>query len=306
MPSTGSLCVTWERSCDGLASRLLGLRSCDLVQGLGSTGALSQWFGRLQGRDVAFLPGGSMSLQACAKLVERGDPDRYAAVMAASAAMRERLFPLYAFNLEVARAPWVSKEPMIAEMRLQWWCDVLAEPAARAHEVVAPFHAVIRAAGLPLPVIHEIIHARRQDAYGEPFADQPAFAHYLDATSGGLMWLAARACGGSDEAAARDLGWAQGLANYLRAVPDLVARGRHPLPDGRPEVVRALAQEGLERFQRARRGHVPIAAALAAWQTKGLLKQVVADPTRVADGAMGLSEFARRGSLLWHAMMSRR
>ncbi|TNF18762.1 MAG: phytoene synthase, partial [Rhodobacteraceae bacterium] len=59
--------------------------------------------------------------QACAAIVEKGDPDRFASAMAAPVAARARLFPLYAFNLEVARAPWVTQEPMIAEMRLQWW-----------------------------------------------------------------------------------------------------------------------------------------------------------------------------------------
>ena len=49
-----------------------------------------------------------MSVAACAALVERSDPERYLAVMAAPVWARERLFPLYAFNLEVARAPWVS------------------------------------------------------------------------------------------------------------------------------------------------------------------------------------------------------
>ncbi len=47
-----------------------------------------------------------MSLEACAALVERGDPDRHAAAMAAPPAARARLWPLYAFNLEGgARAP---------------------------------------------------------------------------------------------------------------------------------------------------------------------------------------------------------
>ena len=50
--------------------------------------------------------------------------------MAAPLAARQILFPLYAFNVEVARAPWVASEPMIGEMRLQWWRDVLEEIGA--------------------------------------------------------------------------------------------------------------------------------------------------------------------------------
>ena len=245
-----------------------------------------------------------MSLEACAEIVQRGDPDRFAAVMAAPTAARARLFPLYAFNLEVARAPWVSKEPMIGEMRLQWWRDVVAEPAPRAHEVAGPFHALIQEAALPLAVIDRLIEARIHDVYGEPFADGAAFDAYLDDTAGGLMWLAAKACGGTDESAARALGWAMGLANFLRAVPELEARGRQPLPDGRAEAVQALAKDGLQRLATAK-GRVPLAAALAAWQARGLLRQVVANPALVANGAMGLSEFALRGGLLWAAFTGR-
>lgn len=245
-----------------------------------------------------------MSLEACAEIVQRGDPDRFAAVMAAPTAARARLFPLYAFNLEVARAPWVSKEPMIGEMRLQWWRDVVAEPAPRAHEVAGPFHALIHQAALPLAVIDRLIEARIHDVYGEPFADGAAFDAYLDDTAGGLMWLAAKACGGTDESAARALGWAMGLANFLRAVPELEARGRQPLPDGRAEAVQALAKDGLQRLATAK-GRVPVPAALAAWQARGLLRQVVANPAVVANGAMGLSEFALRGGLLWAAFTGR-
>lgn len=245
-----------------------------------------------------------MSLEACAEIVQRGDPDRFAAVMAAPTAARARLFPLYAFNLEVARAPWVSKEPMIGEMRLQWWRDVVAEPAPRAHEVAGPFHALIQEAALPLAVIDRLIEARIHDVYGEPFADGAAFDAFLDDTAGGLMWLAAKACGGTDEPAARALGWAMGLANYLRAVPELEARGRQPLPDGRAEAVQALAKDGLQRLATAK-GRVPVPATLAAWQARGLLRQVVANPALVANGAMGLSEFALRGGLLWAAFTGR-
>ena len=245
-----------------------------------------------------------MSLEACAEIVQRGDPDRFAAIMAAPTAARARLFPLYAFNLEVARAPWVSKEPMIGEMRLQWWRDVVAEPALRAHEVAGPFHALIQEAALPLGVIDRLIEARIHDVYGEPFADGAAFDAYLDDTAGGLMWLAAKACGGTDESAARALGWAMGLANYLRAVPELKARGRQPLPDGRAEAVQALAKDGLQRLAMAK-GRVPVAPALAAWQALGLLRQVVANPAVVANAAMGLSEFSRRGGLLWAAFTGR-
>ncbi|WRH61162.1 MAG: squalene/phytoene synthase family protein [Fuscovulum sp.] len=249
------------------------------------------------------------SVDACAALVARGDADRFAAVMAAPLAARGRLLVLYAFNLEVARAPWVTAEPMIAEMRLQWWRDVVAEAEAgrpaRAHEVAAPLAGLIGDAGLPVEVMDRLIVARRWDVYRDAFADAAALETYLEDTGAGLMWLAGRAlgAGAGDEAALRAFGWAAGLAGYLRAVPELEARGRIPLLDGRPEAVAALAQEGLARIAAARAGLRRLSravrpATLAGWQAAPLLKMVVAEPQRVAEGQVQLSEFARRFGLL--------
>jgi 15-cis-phytoene synthase len=253
-----------------------------------------------------------MSLDACAALVDRGDPDRFLALMAAPQPVRARLLPLYAFNLEVARAPWVTKEPMIAEMRLQWWRDVVAEAKPRAHEVAGPLHALISQADLPRAVLDRLIEARRWDVYCEAFEDQAAMDDYLEDTGAGLMWLAARALGAPEgaETAVRAYGWACGLANYLRAVPELEARSRIPLADGRAEAVADLAARGLEKLALARKARQTVPrsiapALLAGWQTAALLRQVVANPTRVGAREMGLSEFSRRGRLAWQSQSGR-
>lgn len=249
-----------------------------------------------------------MSLAACAALLERGDPERFLAVMAAPVAARAKLLPLYAFNLEVARAPWVTAEPMIAEMRLQWWRDTVEAMAeggpVRAHEVAAPLAEVVAEAGLPVEVMDRLIAARRWDAYRDGFPDQAAMDEYLEDTGAGLMWLAAQALGAGPEVepVARGAGWAAGLAGFLGAVRELEARGRVPLVDGRPEAVAALARRGLERLGAARVVGVPdgvVPALRAGWQSGALLRQVAAEPERVAAGRVGLPEFLRRGRLLW-------
>lgn len=252
-----------------------------------------------------------MSIEACAELVQRGDPDRFAAVMAAPVATRARLFPLYALNLEVARVPWVTKEPLIAEMRLQWWRDVLAEPVPRAHPVAGPVHGLIQSQSLPVDVLDRLVAARLWDVGTTAFADAAALDGYLEDTGAALMWLAARALGARPEAepVVRAHGWATALANFLRAVPELEARGKRPLVDGRPAAVQALAGEGLRRIAKARAGRALIGAGapalLAGWQSEPLLRQAKREPLRVADGALGLSEFRKRGGLLWQAATGR-
>src|SRR6056297_3443190 len=123
-------------------------------------------------------------LTACAQLVEAGDAERFAAVMAAPVAARAKLFPLYAFNIEVSRAPWVTQEPMIAEMRLQWWRDALEEIAegcaVRKHEVTTPLADAISPGTARR--LDALVAARRWDIYSEAFEDDGHFAEYLDAT----------------------------------------------------------------------------------------------------------------------------
>jgi 15-cis-phytoene synthase len=248
-----------------------------------------------------------MTLDACAAQVERGDPDRFLATMAAPPAARAMLFPLYALNLEVARAPWVTAEPLIAEMRLQWWRDAVEEIGAgktpRAHEVVGPLAGVIRDRALPLDVLDRMIAARRWDVEKQPFDDLPALIAHLDATGAGLMWLSALALGADAavEPQVRRVGLAGAIASWLLAAPDLEARGRYPLPDGRPSAVADLAGQGLAllRMARGARFGVAVPALRAAWRAGDILAQAQAQPGRVADGTLGTSEFRRRASLIW-------
>ena len=249
-----------------------------------------------------------MSVAACAALVERGDPERFRAAMAAPVAARPVLFALAAFNVEVSRAPWVTQEAMIAEMRLQWWRDALDEIASggpvRRHEVVDALADVLDPEGVQ--AMDGLVAARRWDIYRDPFEDRGHFDAYLDSTSGSLMWTGARLLGVADEAVVRNLGWAAGLAGFLRAIPALEDAGRVPLLDGTPEAVAALARDGLARLDRARAGRKAVSvdaapALLAGWAARPVLAQAAASPARVAKGrlAPGPLRLAQVGLLGW-------
>ena len=244
-----------------------------------------------------------MSVEACAALVERGDPWRFACAMAAPVAARRVLFPLYAFNIEVARAPWVTQEAMIAEMRLQWWRDALEEIASgapvRRHEVVSPLAEVLDPEAARL--LDRLVEARRWDIYRDPFEDAEHFMHYIEDTSACLMRAGVRALGGAD-AGVTDYGYGAGVAMFLQAVPELESRARVPLIDGRPEGVAALAQDGLARIRAGQRGLVasgPAKSALFPGVTAtALLRRATAQPGLVAAGALQLSEAGRKLRLI--------
>lgn len=242
---------------------------------------------------------------ACAALVERGDRARFRAAMAASPKTRAVLFPIYAMALEVARAPWLTQEPMIAEMRLQWWRDVLEEiitgAPVRRHEVTTPLAAVLTKAGAE--ALDGLVAARRWDIYKDPFEDEAAFALYLERTNGAVLFAACDALGRSEAQVCADAGFAGGLARFFQAIPELVAQKRIPLLDGRPEAVALLAQSGLDRLAKARahRGAVHAAPFFSLWEAEAILTQAARSPERVGDGTLEVGQLRSAATLSWAA-----
>ena len=226
--------------------------------------------------------------------------------MAAPLAAREVLLPLYAFNIEVSRAPWVTQEPMIAEMRLQWWRDALEEIAAaraRRHEVVDALGFLDTAA---TEALDQLIAARRWDIYKDAFEDEAAFESYLTRTSGALIDVGLRALGGTPSAATAALGFAAGLARYLVAVPALEARGRVPLLDGRAAALSSLAGGALRAWPKRVDVAMPARAALfEVAGAKAILKRVVADPMAVAEGRLELPQGRETLSLMRASYLGR-
>lgn len=235
-----------------------------------------------------------MSLQACANLVHRSDPARWRAAMAAPVAARAFLLPIYAANLEISRAPWVTQEAMIAEMRLQWWQDVLDEISSgspRRHEVVDALAPVLTPDGAA--ALGETLSARKWDIYRRPFETAEDLFAYTTPTTYGPMAAGYLALGGMPDA----LGEIQALAIGLGAarffqgyvdVKDAVGREIMPAWDG--EHVSKAAQIALDAFKDAK----PIlrsksASAAALIESAGadrFLKHIIKRPNDVFDGTI--------------------
>lgn len=248
---------------------------------------------------------------ACAALVEKGDPDRFVATMAAAPDLRGGLFALSAYNLELARAPWASKEPMIAEMRLQWWRDLIEGigkgTSTHSHEISELLTQTVQENTLSTELLDQMAAARRWDAYSDAFTDQEDFDEYIDHSTGHLMWLACQTVGASaqDEKSVRDYAYGVGVANWLAAVADLVERGKIPLLDGRPKGVAALAELGLARLRAAKPPRKLAPALRWGWQSEALLKMAIKSPNRVGDGTLYISEFPRKAALFRKALLGR-
>ncbi len=242
--------------------------------------------------------------------VRRGDPDRFLSAMTAPVEMRPRLLTLYAFNLEIARAPWATKEPLVAEMRLQFWIDLIEAigtcGALPRHDLTRPLAALVKEADLPPDLLHEMVRARRFDISAEPHKTPKALETYIDHTAGHLMWLAALALGAPQEAEQpiRDYAHGAGVAALLRALPQLTQHRRSPLPVDSDAAIAELVTGALRRVARARKAakQIPAAAApalRAGWRAKALLERAQRNPSQVLTTGLEEAEFRRKSHLIW-------
>ena len=156
----------------------------------------------------------------------------------APAARREALFALYAFNYEIARVRETVTQPLLGQIRLQWWRENIAAAFAggpvRHHPVVEGLTAAIRNLALSREHLDRLIDTRETDLDDEPPANLAAFEAYGEGTSVPLVYLALEALDVRDPAArkaAHHVGIAYALAGTLRAMPYHARAGRRFIPD---------------------------------------------------------------------------
>jgi len=140
-------------------------------------------------------PDSVSDLTYCADLVRDADADRFATAMLCPTPGRWRLLALYAFNIEVSKTREAVREPMIGEIRLQWWRDAVAECRAgnpRRHQVVHPLATAMLDSNLPEACFLEVIDARARDLDDFPPVDEEKLKAYIEGSGGALGELAYR------------------------------------------------------------------------------------------------------------------
>lgn len=240
------------------------------------------------------------ALSHCAHEVREHDHDRYLTALFVPAAHREAVFALYAFNAEVARTREAVSEPVLGQIRLQWWREALDEiyqGEVREHPVVVGLSQAVDRYSLDRVQFDALLDAREGDLDDDaPPADLAALEAYAAATSGTLSALAMSVLGFPGDApsrAAHLVGTAWALTGLMRAVgfhaqsqrlylPGDLLRGQaidqRTLFDGKPSpalsnVVREVTMRAGDLLTQARclKAEVPRAAR------KGLLLAVLAD-----------------------------
>jgi len=170
----------------------------------------------------------------CRELVNRFDHDRYLTVLYAPEEKREALYALYAFNYEISRIREVVSEPMLGEIRLQWWreaIDDIFNDIIRNHEIIPPLAVAITDHDLSRDMLMAIIDGKSQDIYDENPADMAALENYISMTAGNISCLGVHILGQRDsDDLARRLGIAWGYVGLMRAIPYHISLKKSYIP----------------------------------------------------------------------------
>ena len=99
--------------------------------------------------------------------VRETDRDRFLAALFAPEPARRDLLAVLAFDHELARTRIVTREPLLARIRLQWWREASVEAAgtgkARAQPIVDALCEAVRRHGLAHDALAALIDAREEE-----------------------------------------------------------------------------------------------------------------------------------------------
>jgi 15-cis-phytoene synthase len=155
-----------------------------------------------------------------------GEPDRYLAALYAPEPARGRMIALAAFAADLARIAATVREPLLAEIRLQWWRDALTAALrgeATGHPIADRLAPDLASGTLPMGLLLGMVDVALPPGLNALAADPQALRARLGKGQGAAFALAARALGAVHsealEAACQRTGFVYGLSRLLAASP---------------------------------------------------------------------------------------
>lgn len=151
-----------------------------------------------------------------ANLVRDRDRDRFLADLFVPEDARPHFLALHAFNAEIVRIRDVVSDPVLGEIRQEWWREVLAGTGeGSGHPVAEAIGATIRAFGLPSASLRSLVDARTFDLYNDPMPTIADFEGYAGETSSTLFRLGTLILNGGADSASADAAGHGGVAQLL-------------------------------------------------------------------------------------------
>jgi 15-cis-phytoene synthase len=169
--------------------------------------------------------------------VRAHDWPRYIAAQFAPEGKRAELIALYAFDAEIDRICQKASDPLPAEIRLQWWREVLhgdRQEEARSHPLAQALLEIIHDHRLPLDAFDRYLEASTFALYHDAFPDTVSLEAWCGETASAFIQMAAvildpQAAKLASDAAGHG-GIALGIAGILNRLPQARAGGHCYMP----------------------------------------------------------------------------
>lgn len=159
----------------------------------------------------------------------RGAHEHYLCALLAPPGARDDLLVLAAFEGELRHIVETVGEPMLAEIRLQWWRDCVAamvDGRQTGHPVGDALASLVVAGHVSAASLQKSIDARSVDTGHEPIATEPDLDDYLDQADGEALARAVAAVSAAldlplpEQALVRSAGRSIGLTRILLDLPE--------------------------------------------------------------------------------------
>lgn len=262
----------------------------------------------------------------CEELLRTRDRDLWLACLFAPQEARRHIHALYAFAQEAADVSGKVTQPLLGEMRLQWWIDALENAAAqgegaRANPIADALIDTIELFALPRDEFVALAEAHVFDLYDDRMPSWSALEDYCRATASAPIRWAARILGANSQSPAarafEEAGVALGLTRIAHAIvgspgqlkflPD-EAVAKDGISAGEREELRAalrqlqtLAQSHYDEARRLALDLGPVRAALLPAATTPLFLERLARSDYDLDRPAGEPSPLRRQWRIWRA-----
>ncbi len=164
------------------------------------------------------------------------DPDRYISTYFAPKEKQAALLTLYTFFQDIQKIPDLVSEPILGEIRFQWWRDILNQGDGKksGNPLADGLFEIIEEYDLPKMRLIAFIDATSFLLSGELMPDEKALQIYLNKTFGTSFYISGCILDPSGSKHinefALEAGQAYGLAMLLKSIPNHLSKGRLFLP----------------------------------------------------------------------------
>ncbi|MEZ5647710.1 MAG: phytoene/squalene synthase family protein [Alphaproteobacteria bacterium] len=186
----------------------------------------------------------------CFRIVKQGDKERYLLCLLPPLEYRPALIALHAFNDTISRIPETVSEPLLGQIRMQWWWDAInslykgGRPVAQP--IVEALSYTVKRYALDRESFERMLVAREKDVAQWQAETLQDLETYAEATSGELLALSFAVLGEKNQDAlqvGRTIGTAYALIGLVRSIGFHARQGRFLMPRDLVEVERVNVRE---------------------------------------------------------------